>query len=149
MLAPSRSRAPLAFVALARSEPARSIRLILAMQTLWLRLAVLSCCLKYIWENSMKQSIVWSFLGVVHLIDITNHPSATDFFTFVQCYLRFSPVFSAWDLKYLKYSVRPGRGGIHVSRVLCPVAIARIQSFKNMLCGLRLERKNKRRCMTQ
>lgn len=52
MLAPSRSRAPLAFVALARSEPARSIRLILAMQTLWLRLAVLSCCLKYIWETA-------------------------------------------------------------------------------------------------
>lgn len=51
MLAPSRRRAPLAFVALARSEPARSIRLILAMQTLWLRLAVLSCCLKYIWET--------------------------------------------------------------------------------------------------
>lgn len=48
MLAPSRKRAPLAFVALARSEPARSIRLILAMQTWGLRLAVLSCCLKYI-----------------------------------------------------------------------------------------------------
>lgn len=48
MLAPSRKRAPLALVALARSEPARSIRLILAMQTWGLRLAVLSCCLKYI-----------------------------------------------------------------------------------------------------
>lgn len=59
-----------------------------------------------------------------------------------------SCVFSM-EFKYLKYSVRPGRGGIHVSRVLCPVAIARIQSFKNMLCRLRLESKNKRRCMTQ
>lgn len=49
MLAPSRKRAPLAFVALALSEPARSIRLILAMHTLWFRLALLSCCLKYIW----------------------------------------------------------------------------------------------------
>lgn len=55
MFAPSRSRAPLAFVALARSEPARSIRLILATRTLWLRLAVLSCCLKNIWENQHKE----------------------------------------------------------------------------------------------
>uniref|UniRef100_A0A3P8UMU4 Uncharacterized protein n=1 Tax=Cynoglossus semilaevis TaxID=244447 RepID=A0A3P8UMU4_CYNSE len=40
MLAPSRKRAPLAFVALALSEPARSIRLILATQALGLRLAL-------------------------------------------------------------------------------------------------------------
>lgn len=54
MFAPSRRRAPLALVALALSEPARSIRLILAMQTFWLRLAVLSCCLKYIWGTEEK-----------------------------------------------------------------------------------------------
>lgn len=54
MLAPSRKRAPLALVALALSEPARSIRLILAMHTLGLRLAVLSCCLKYIWKKGYK-----------------------------------------------------------------------------------------------
>uniref|UniRef100_A0A8C5E630 Uncharacterized protein n=1 Tax=Gouania willdenowi TaxID=441366 RepID=A0A8C5E630_GOUWI len=39
---PSRRRAPVALVALALSEPARSIRLILAIQTLGLRLAVFS-----------------------------------------------------------------------------------------------------------
>ena len=57
MLAPSRSRAPLALVALALSEPARSIRLILATQTFGLRQAVLSCCLKYICRKEYKTSI--------------------------------------------------------------------------------------------
>lgn len=54
ILAPSRRRAPLALVALALSEPARSIRLILAKQTLGFMLAVLSCCLKYIYEMRNK-----------------------------------------------------------------------------------------------
>uniref|UniRef100_A0A3Q3E8F0 Uncharacterized protein n=1 Tax=Labrus bergylta TaxID=56723 RepID=A0A3Q3E8F0_9LABR len=54
MLAPSRKRAPLVLVALALSEPARSIRLILATQAFGLRLAVLSCCLKYIWTKESK-----------------------------------------------------------------------------------------------
>ena len=63
MLAPSRKRAPLALVALALSEPARSIRLILAMQTLGLRLAVLSCCLKYIWKKECK-TVPFSLLRI-------------------------------------------------------------------------------------
>lgn len=75
MLAPSRSRAPLAFVALARSEPARSIRLILATQTLGLRLAVLSCCLKNIWEKAAQRSQLETLLGVVHIKDITKYPT--------------------------------------------------------------------------
>ncbi len=57
MLAPSRKRAPLALVALALSEPAKSIRLILATQTLGLRLAVFSCCLKYIWRKGCNLSV--------------------------------------------------------------------------------------------
>lgn len=80
MLAPSRSRAPLAFVALARSEPARSIRLILATQTLWLRLAVLSCCLKNIWEKPAQRSQLETLLGVVHLKDITEYPADICYF---------------------------------------------------------------------
>lgn len=54
MLAPSRNRAPLALVALALSDPARSIRLILAMHTLWFKLALFSCCFKYIWGEKEK-----------------------------------------------------------------------------------------------
>lgn len=54
MLAPSRNRAPLALVALALSDPARSIRLILAMHTLWFKLALFSCCFKYIWGGKEK-----------------------------------------------------------------------------------------------
>lgn len=46
MLAPSLNRAPFALVALARSEPARSMRHILATFTLGFRLAVFSCCLR-------------------------------------------------------------------------------------------------------
>ncbi len=57
-----------------------------------------------------------------------------------------SPLFSFIDfdvvfktgLKYLKYSMGLGRGGIHIGGVLCPVAIARIQSTKKVLCGFRL-----------
>lgn len=41
---PSTKRAPLALVALARSDPARSMRDILAIRMFWLMLAVLSCC---------------------------------------------------------------------------------------------------------
>lgn len=55
MLAPSRNRAPLALVALALSDPARSIRLILATHTLWFKLAVFSFCFKYIWWEKEKQ----------------------------------------------------------------------------------------------
>ncbi len=51
--------------------------------------------------------------------------------------------FNKTGLKYLKYSMGPGRGGIHISGVLCPVAIARIQSLKNVLCRFRLGRKIK------
>ena len=55
MLAPSRMRAPLVLAVLALSEPARSIRLILATQAFGLRLAVLSCCRKYIWKKNNSQ----------------------------------------------------------------------------------------------
>lgn len=44
MLAPSRSRSPFAWVLDARSEPARSIRLILAIWTAWVSPGTLSCC---------------------------------------------------------------------------------------------------------
>lgn len=83
MLAPSRSRAPLAFVALARSEPARSIRLILAIQTLWLRLAVLSCCLKNIWEKKKHVAVSYVVIYNLNLKDVTNCPTEIDCFASV------------------------------------------------------------------
>lgn len=52
--------------------------------------------------------------------------------------------FNETGWKYLKYSMGPGRGGIHISRVLCSVSIARIQGFKNVLCRFRLYRKKKK-----
>lgn len=49
MLAPSRSRSPLAWVLDARSEPARSIKLILATRRAWVRPGTRSCCFTKIW----------------------------------------------------------------------------------------------------
>lgn len=50
-------------------------------------------------------------------------------------------------LAYLKYSMGTRRGGVHISRVLCPVSIARIQSLQNLLCrfGLSVKTKTKKR----
>ena len=54
MFAPSRKRAPRFFVTVARSEPAKSIRDILATRTSADKLAVLSCCLtKTCLQNKM------------------------------------------------------------------------------------------------
>ena len=39
----------------------------------------------------------------------------------------------------------PGRGGIHIGGVLCPVAIARIQSLQDVLCRFRLYIKKKKK----
>lgn len=49
MLAPSRSRSPLAWVLDARSEPARSIKLILATRRAWVSPGTRSCCFTKIW----------------------------------------------------------------------------------------------------
>ena len=142
MLAPSLKRAPLALVALALSEPARSIRLIFAMQTLGFRLAVLSCCLKYIWTKGYKSEnkkktfkYIYIFQFFTKNVRYYNLPTSTleEFYFFFLFAHNLLCDFTT-ELKYLKYSMRPGRGGIHISRVLCPVAIARIQSFKNMFC---------------
>lgn len=54
MLAPSRSRSPFAWVLDARSEPARSIKLILATRRAWVRPGTRSCCFTKIWGQRAK-----------------------------------------------------------------------------------------------
>lgn len=48
------------------------------------------------------------------------------------------------ERRYLQYSMGPGRGGIHISWMLRPVAVARIQSFQNVFCRLGLFRRRKK-----
>lgn len=54
MLAPSRSRSPFAWVLDARSEPARSIKLILATRRAWVRPGTRSCCFTKIWGQRAR-----------------------------------------------------------------------------------------------
>lgn len=60
MLAPSRSRSPFAWVLDARSEPARSIRLILATRRAWVRPGTRSCCFTKIWGQRARVRGCWA-----------------------------------------------------------------------------------------
>ena len=59
ILAPSRSRSPLAWVLDARSEPARSMRLILATRRAWVRPGIRSCCFTKIWGQMAGVRRCW------------------------------------------------------------------------------------------
>lgn len=58
MLAPSRSRSPFACVLDALSEPARSIKLILATRSAWVRPGTRSCCFTKIWGAEGRGEVV-------------------------------------------------------------------------------------------
>lgn len=60
MLAPSRSRSPFAWVLDALSEPARSIRLILATRRAWVRPGTRSCCFTKIWGHRAGVRRCWT-----------------------------------------------------------------------------------------
>lgn len=73
MLAPSRSRSPFAWVLDALSEPARSIRLILATRRAWVRPGTRSCCFTKIWGHRAGVRRCWT--SEAHLQALTHGPS--------------------------------------------------------------------------